>query len=92
MSTALHIPTFTTADRLRKAREAACLEQSELAERMGVSRQTIINYERGHTTNYRRLVIKAWAAVTKVPEVWLTSGDTPSDEEEHPTIWMGVAA
>jgi transcriptional regulator with XRE-family HTH domain len=35
MSATTFIPEWTTADRLRKAREAACMDQLELAERIG---------------------------------------------------------
>ncbi len=82
--TATFIPQWTTADRLRKAREAACLDQLELADRIGVARQTINNYERGRTTNYRRIVMNQWALATGVPVEWLTEGtvgpNTPSDQ------------
>ena len=41
------IPTWTIADRLRKARESAGLEQNEPALAAGISRATISNSERG---------------------------------------------
>lgn len=57
------IPTFTLADRLRKAREVAQLDQVELADEIGISRQTVSNYETG-STQPRKIALKAWALAT----------------------------
>ena len=92
---ATFIPEWTTADRLRKARESACIDQAELADRIGIARQTVNNYERGRTTNYRRIVLNQWALATGVPVEWLTAGtspDTPSELVESPTVWFAKAA
>lgn len=59
------VPQWTMADRLRKARESAGLEQGELAEAMGVSRQSISSAERG-AARPRRLTVRAWAMATGV--------------------------
>lgn len=67
------IPLFTQADRLRKAREHAGLEQGELAELMGVSRGTVSNNEKGKVAA-RRIVIRAWALATGVDAAWLETG------------------
>lgn len=67
------LPTWTLGDRLRKAREFAGLDQGELAERIGISRGTVGNYELGHGVRRPKpVVINAWAAVTGVPLSWLT--------------------
>ena len=73
--TAVHVPTWTLGDRLRKAREFAGLEQGELADRIGISRGTVSNYElsRGQRPP-KRLVLRAWAEITGVPLDWL-AGD-----------------
>lgn len=60
------IPEWTIADRLRKARESAGLEQNALAADLGVSRNTVGNYEGGKVTP-RRPVLVAWALRTGVP-------------------------
>lgn len=79
--TATNTPEFTLGDRLRKAREWAGLTQQELADEMGVSRKTIVNYEHG-ATRASKLVLRAWSLTTKVPIEWLrgedalTSGDS----------------
>lgn len=68
------IPEWTVADRLRKAREHAGMKQIELAEEIGVSRNSISNYE-SSVVAPRRIVINAWSAATKVPVSWLMTGD-----------------
>lgn len=71
------MPVFTMGDRLRKAREEAGLGHSELARDIGVSRNTITNYERGHVQP-RRGALMLWAMRTRVPVVWLETGEAPS--------------
>ena len=71
------IPEFGLADRLRKARELAELDQSEIARDLGASRATISNAERGTHAARRSLVI-AWAMRTGVNLRWLETGEAPS--------------
>lgn len=80
--TATMVPQWTMEDRLRKAREAAEMDQRELAETIGVSRNTIGNYESGNTTNHRRIVLNQWALATGVPIEWLRDGVEPSDRPD----------
>lgn len=75
-SAGLRIPEFDTPDRLRKAREFAGLDQTELAARMGVSRGTISNTERG-LVEPRRITLVAWSMATGVPVEWLETGKVP---------------
>lgn len=63
-------PVFTIGDRLRKAREHAGMDQSQLAEATGISRASVVNYEKGHTRP-RAVVLKQWALATGVREDWL---------------------
>ncbi|MGB3370022.1 MAG: helix-turn-helix transcriptional regulator [Rhodococcus sp. (in: high G+C Gram-positive bacteria)] len=65
---------------MRIAREAIELEQSELADRMGVSRNTIGNAEKGRTKP-RKIVLNAWALACGVPVSWLETGNA---ENPHP--------
>lgn len=67
------LPKWTVADRLRKAREDADLDQAELAERIGVSRSTIGNYE-GAKVTPRKPILRLWAEETGVPLAWLLDG------------------
>ncbi|WP_058234102.1 helix-turn-helix domain-containing protein [Devriesea agamarum] len=74
------IPNFTKADRLRKARELLGLDQSAMAIRLGVSRGTVSNAERG-AVEPRRTVVLAWALVTGVSLHWLETGkEAPEDD------------
>ena len=80
-----HIPVWTRADRLRKARESAGLDQTTLGERIGVSRGTVSNAERG-TVEPRRAVIMAWAMATGVPLRWIDTGEAPSPDGEGASV------
>lgn len=66
-------PTFTLGDRLRKAREHAGLEQAQLAQLLGLSRQSVSNYERDLRTP-NAAVILAWSIHTAAPCQWLETG------------------
>lgn len=70
-----HIPEWTMGDRLRKAREDAGLSQAELADRIGISRNTVGNAEIGDRTPLL-VTLRAWADVTSVPVEWLQTGRT----------------
>lgn len=70
------IPQFTVGDRLRKARELTGMDRNEFADRIGVSRNTIGNYESERVAP-RRIVLNAWALATGVPLAWLQTGETP---------------
>ena len=80
------IPEWTIADRLRKAREHANLEQADLAGDLGVSRNTISNYERGKV-DPRRAVLLAWAMRTGVDVAWILSGEEPRPEDPDGAPW-----
>lgn len=67
------LPRWTVADRLRKAREDAGLDQAELAKRIGVARSTVSNYE-GSKTSPRKPILRLWAMETEVPLEWLLDG------------------
>jgi transcriptional regulator with XRE-family HTH domain len=72
------IPPIELRHRLRIAREAAGLEQSELADAIGVSRNTIGNIEKGKLkTPPRKIIINAWALACGVPVSWLINGAEP---------------
>lgn len=77
------VPEWTVGDRLRKAREVTGLDQRQFAERLGVSRQTITNAEKGHVA-VRRITLNAWALATGVSVAWLETGVVPSSGPERP--------
>lgn len=70
------VPEIQVHHRLRIAREFAHLEQTELAERMGISRTSISHAESGRTQP-RRITLNAWALATGVPVGWLMTGEQP---------------
>lgn len=67
-------PTWTLGDRLRKARRVADLDAQSLAATLGVSRNTISNYENDHVVPDRRTLI-AWAFATGISLGWIEHGE-----------------
>ena len=57
---------LTLGQRLARARREAGLNQGQLAQAIGVSRQTISNYETGSTEDVRFDIVARWAAATDV--------------------------
>jgi transcriptional regulator with XRE-family HTH domain len=72
-ATPQRVPDITVPHRLRIARETSGLDQTELADLIGVSRGTISNAENGRR-NPRQIVVNAWATATGVPVEWLMNG------------------
>ena len=60
------VPEIQVHHRLRIAREWAQLEQTDLAERIGISRQSVSKAESGKA-HPRRITLNAWALATGVP-------------------------
>ncbi|HCT5225611.1 TPA: helix-turn-helix transcriptional regulator [Corynebacterium striatum] len=73
------VPEWTTADRARKARETAGMNQGQLAAAMGVARSTVQRIEQG-VAEPRRPLLAAWALATGVPASWLENGKTPTGD------------
>lgn len=72
------VPAWTVGDRLRKAREESGLSQQELADAIGVSRNTISNHEVGvGKREPQTLLLRAWAAATGVSVEWIRTGHAP---------------
>ena len=53
----------------------AGLTQLELAERAGIARSSVVNYETDHSTP-RLIVLRAWAHETGVSLAWLLDDDS----------------
>lgn len=68
------IPEWTMADRLRKARETTGMDAQTFAEHVGISRNTVSNYEQGRTHRISRPMLAAWSMATGVPLEWLEHG------------------
>ncbi|MHB9004442.1 MAG: helix-turn-helix transcriptional regulator [Coriobacteriia bacterium] len=71
-----HEIRFTQADYLRKAREIAGLTQQQLADRIGIDRASVINYEKRGTR--KRYILRDWAEATEVSLAQISNVD-PSD-------------
>ncbi|WP_280317344.1 helix-turn-helix transcriptional regulator [Nocardia wallacei] len=74
------VPEIRLHHRLRIARETAGLEQGQLAELMGVSRNSVSNAESGKHTP-RKILVNAWALATGVPVSWLETGNAPRPDD-----------
>ena len=77
------IPEWDLGDRLAKARRWAGLEQEDLAEDFGLTRQAISKYERGVSVP-KLVVIKQWALRTKAPLEWLLDQPAAVTDPEPP--------
>lgn len=75
------VPPIEVRHRLRIAREYAGLEQDELAELIGVSRNTVSNAEKGRV-HPRKITINAWALACGVPASWIWTGQHPTDRPD----------
>ena len=78
MSTALHIPEWDLADRLRKSLRDADISVGDMAERFGVSRNTVGAWLNGRNTP-GPLALRAWSQETGVPVEWLRWGVVAPD-------------
>lgn len=83
-----HIPAWTKADRLRKAREDAGFTPAQIAELIGISRKTVWNYETGSTRPLRP-ILSAWAEVTGTYVEWLETGEPPFQDSRLVTSGTG---
>lgn len=68
-------------DRIRQARKAAGLNQSELAQRIGVSQPAIATWESG-VHDPRRVVMAKLADALSISPEWLTAGARSSAEAD----------
>lgn len=100
-------PDWTLGDRLRKARETAGLNQTQLADELEIARNSVGRYESGDYDPPRTVII-AWALRTGVDFQWLLGdhqgkrrrggyrdmGDygPPSDFMLNPDIPSGISA
>lgn len=81
-------PTWTLGDKLRKAREMVGLTQTEMALAIGISRQSVSNYEVGDYEP-RRIVLNAWSTQTGVPIDWFMQDDGPDGLPVQPAGFTG---
>jgi transcriptional regulator with XRE-family HTH domain len=67
-------PAWTLGDRLRKSAQVAGLRSADMAEYLGVTRQTVSAWVMGHRTP-GPMALRLWAQRTGVPLEWLTTGE-----------------
>lgn len=84
------IPTWTTGDRIRKAREGVGYSQADLANRLGVGLNTIRRWERDRSPA-KRMALVAIALECNVPVEWLEGTDGEAVTIGY-TSWLAVAA
>ncbi len=77
-------PTWTLVDRLRKSRILADLDQGQVADLIGVARNTVSNWERGRSEPTVTYFVR-WANATGVTLDWLAAG--VNAEERPPPKW-----
>jgi transcriptional regulator with XRE-family HTH domain len=78
----LRFPQWDLADRLAKALRVSGVGASEMAEHLGVHRNTVGGYLHGHHVPMRAALI-VWALRTGVPLEWLT-GQQPAPHPVGP--------
>lgn len=84
------IPEFGLSDRLRKAREFSGMDIKAFAAHIGVSRNTIGNYESADYDKKRQeSTIKLWAMGSGVPLAWIQAGTVPTGPDDGDTTNHG---
>lgn len=76
MHSVASVPEWDIQDRLHKALRHSGLTTAQLAERLGVHRNTISNALNGRHAIDRRTIL-AWAMATGVSAAWLELGEVP---------------
>lgn len=71
-------PRFELTHRLARSLEWSGVSKVEMANALGVSRQTIDNYIKGRTVPTRGY-LRAWADECRIPFDWLAFGDAVTD-------------
>lgn len=79
---------MTTGERIKAARKAAGLTQTELADKIGVKYSAIHKYESGMIVNLKRETISSIAKALDVKPSWLMC----IDEEKQDTVKKTISA
>lgn len=78
---------FVKADRMRKSLTVANVSVQEIAEYLGVTRNTVGNWINGRIEPSVQTT-RLWALRTGVPYAWLEDGDTPSPAPPVPPVGL----
>lgn len=79
MEQTTRLPTWTLGDRLRKARLAADVSASDMADLLGVHRNSISAYENDRTEPKVHSIVQ-WSNATGIPLDWLLKGEVHCEE------------
>ncbi len=74
---------MTTGERIKAARIAAGMTQTELAEKVGLKFSAIHKYETGIVVNLKRETIAALSSALHVKPTWLMCMDDEAEENEE---------
>lgn len=86
-----NIPTWDMPDRLGKTLKHAGVKAGDMAEYLGVSRNTVGNYTNGRTVPDKR-TLRLWAMRTGVPLEWLETGEYSTDPKGGPNGGVPVTS
>jgi transcriptional regulator with XRE-family HTH domain len=82
------VPEFDEADRLRKALRVADVPVQDMADYLGVSRNTVSRWING-AVPAKGAVLRAWALRTGVSYEWLAAGRAPSRSRRLSPVAQG---
>lgn len=74
---------ITIGDKMRMARHATGADQASVGAALDVSRQTVIDWERGHRRP-SEIAVFAWAHVTGADFEWLWNDEDTTVQSEFP--------
>ena len=78
------VPEWDIGDRMRKSLRVAKMTNQDMADYLGVARETISTWLSGRITPTKQTTM-LWAMRTGVPHEWITTGCTPRDLNPEPT-------
>lgn len=81
------VPEWDMADRLRKALRVADMHVSDMADYLGITRETVGRYINGHAgENVPLQTLRLWSLRTGVPLQWIQTGtvDDPPNGKGSP--------
>ncbi|RYF52325.1 MAG: XRE family transcriptional regulator [Comamonadaceae bacterium] len=74
------MPEWDRGDRLKKALREAKMSSSDMAEELGITRETVGRYMSG-SAKVPLAIVKLWAITTGIDYEWLQSGSESSTRE-----------
>lgn len=79
------VPEWTVGDRLRKALRTAGVSTSEMAEYLGITRETVSRYANADV-HVPLQTLRLWALRTGVPLEWIQTGEVTDGYERRAEI------